>query len=112
MNPHIETQSVITPENLEPNVVGHARRCAVERIRFVSTEISTKQLSANRSNALKSTGPKPPEGLAVSQMSALKHGIFSKEVFGETASPIVAKLQPAGPSHSAGGEYEAGAQSH
>ncbi|HZM06556.1 MAG TPA: hypothetical protein VFC44_26440 [Candidatus Saccharimonadales bacterium] len=41
---------------------------------------SPEQLDANRRNAQKSTGPKTPEGRAVSKMNALKHGIFSKEV--------------------------------
>ena len=41
---------------------------------------SSKQLAANQANAQKSTGPKTPEGRAVSKMNALKHGIFSKEV--------------------------------
>jgi hypothetical protein len=42
--------------------------------------MSLKQLAANRRNAQKSTGPKTPEGRAVSKMNALKHGILSKEV--------------------------------
>jgi hypothetical protein len=42
--------------------------------------MSLKQLAANRCNAQKSTGPKTPEGRAVSKMNALKHGILSKEV--------------------------------
>jgi len=41
---------------------------------------SVKQIAANQANAQKSTGPKTPEGRAVSKMNALKHGIFSKEV--------------------------------
>lgn len=41
---------------------------------------SSKHLDANRRNAQKSTGPKTPEGRAVSKMNALKHGILSKEV--------------------------------
>ena len=41
---------------------------------------SPEQLDANRRNAQKSTGPKTPEGRAVSKMNALKHGILSKEV--------------------------------
>jgi predicted transcriptional regulator len=41
--------------------------------------MSLKQLDANRRNAQKSTGPKTPQGLAVSKMNALKHGILSKE---------------------------------
>ena len=40
--------------------------------------MSLKQLAANRRNAQKSTGPKTPEGRAVSKMNALKHGILSK----------------------------------
>jgi len=42
--------------------------------------MSPKQLAANGRNAQKSTGPKTPEGRAVSKMNALKHGILSKEV--------------------------------
>jgi hypothetical protein len=41
--------------------------------------MSAKQLTANRRNAQKSTGPKTPSGRAVSKMNALKHGILSKE---------------------------------
>ena len=41
---------------------------------------SEKQIAANQANAQKSTGPKTPEGRAVSKMNALKNGIFSKEV--------------------------------
>lgn len=41
--------------------------------------MSLKQIAANRQNARKSTGPKTPEGRAVSKMNALKHGILSKE---------------------------------
>ena len=39
-----------------------------------------KQIVANQANALKSTGPKTPEGKAVLRFNALKHGILSKEV--------------------------------
>ena len=42
--------------------------------------ISEKQLEANRLNALKSTGPRTAEGLAVSSKNALKHGLLSAEV--------------------------------
>ena len=42
--------------------------------------MSLKQLAANGRNAQKSTGPKTPEGRAISKMNALKHGILSKEV--------------------------------
>ena len=37
-----------------------------------------KQLAANRKNALKSTGPKTPEGKAVAAQNALKHGLLAK----------------------------------
>jgi hypothetical protein len=41
---------------------------------------SDKQADANRRNALKSTGPKTPEGKAVTRLNAVKHGLLSKDV--------------------------------
>jgi hypothetical protein len=46
----------------------------------INKTTSPEQIAANRDNARKSTGPKTPEGRAISKMNALKHGIFSKEV--------------------------------
>jgi hypothetical protein len=43
-------------------------------------KMTPEQLDANRRNAQKSTGPKTPEGRAVSKMNALKHGILSRQV--------------------------------
>ena len=42
--------------------------------------MSLKQLAANRRNAQKSTGPRTPNGRAVSKMNALKHGIRAAHV--------------------------------
>ena len=71
---------------------------------------SAKQIAANRSNAVKSTGPRTPQGRAVSRMNALKHGILSKQVLvrglilQESSEELEAlhrrfweELQPAGP---------------
>ena len=41
---------------------------------------SLKQLEANRRNALKSTGPRTPEGKKISCLNALKHGVYSHNV--------------------------------
>ena len=41
---------------------------------------SDKKAEANRRNALKSTGPKTPEGKAAVRLNALKHGLLSKEM--------------------------------
>ena len=41
---------------------------------------SDKQAKANRQNALKSTGPRTPEGKAVARFNAVKHGLLSREV--------------------------------
>src|SRR5688572_776602 len=40
---------------------------------------SDKQIDANRQNALKSTGPKTPEGKTAVRLNALKHGLLSRE---------------------------------
>jgi hypothetical protein len=41
---------------------------------------SDKKAQANRQNALKSTGPKTPEGKASVRHNALKHGLLAQEV--------------------------------
>ena len=40
---------------------------------------SDKKAQANRRNALKSTGPKTPEGKTAVRLNALKHGLLSRE---------------------------------
>jgi hypothetical protein len=67
---------------------------------------SQDRITANRANALKSTGPKTHEGKATSKMNAVKHGILSREVLvsGEDHQELTAlqewfqeDLQPVGP---------------
>ena len=41
---------------------------------------SEKQIDANRSNALKSTGPKTPEGKAKVAQNAVKHGLLAEHI--------------------------------
>jgi hypothetical protein len=41
---------------------------------------SEKKSEANKKNALKSTGPKTPEGKAAARLNAVKHGLLSKEI--------------------------------
>src|ERR671912_1994791 len=64
-----------------------------------------KQVQANRRNALKSTGPKTPEGKAAVRLNANKHGLRSQEVLlpGENEEALKeldenlrAELQPVG----------------
>jgi hypothetical protein len=42
--------------------------------------ISQKQLDANRRNALKSTGPRTPQGKAAVRLNALKHSLHAQEI--------------------------------
>jgi hypothetical protein len=66
---------------------------------------SDKQAQANRRNALKSTGPKTPEGKAAVRHNATKHGLLSRETLlpGEDEEALQAlgerlrgELQPVG----------------
>src|ERR671920_1687092 len=66
---------------------------------------SEKQVQANRRNALKSTGPKTPEGKEAVRLNANKHGLRSQEVLlpGEDEEALKgldenlrAELQPVG----------------
>ena len=41
---------------------------------------SAKKAQANRQNALKSTGPKTPEGKDAVRLNAVRHGLLSREV--------------------------------
>jgi hypothetical protein len=41
---------------------------------------SDKKAEANRRNALKSTGPKTPEGKAAVRLNAIKHGLLSQDI--------------------------------
>src|SRR5919107_2834685 len=66
---------------------------------------SKKQVQANRQNALKSTGPKTPEGKDAVRLNANKHGLRKAEVLlpGEDEEALKeldenlrAELQPVG----------------
>jgi hypothetical protein len=66
---------------------------------------SEKKADANRRNALKSTGPKTPEGKAAVRLNALKHGLLSQEILlpgedeealRELGHNLRAELQPVG----------------
>jgi hypothetical protein len=66
---------------------------------------SDRKAEANRRNALKSTGPKTPEGKAAVRLNALKHGLLSREILlpgedeealRELGERLRAELQPVG----------------
>ena len=66
---------------------------------------SDKKAEANRRNALKSTGPKTPEGKAAVRLNALKHGLLSQavllpgedeEALSELGKNLKVELQPVG----------------
>lgn len=67
---------------------------------------SERKLEANRSNAQQSTGPKTPEGKAVSSLNALKLGLFARDCvlpdearrdFNEFLAALREEHQPATP---------------
>src|SRR5215216_1757460 len=66
---------------------------------------SARKAAANRQNALKSTGPKTPDGKAAVRLNALRHGLLSEEILlpgedeealRELAEGLGAELQPVG----------------
>jgi hypothetical protein len=66
---------------------------------------SARKAAANRQNALKSTGPKTPDGKAAVRLNALRHGLLSEEILlpgedeealRELAEGLRAELQPVG----------------
>jgi hypothetical protein len=70
----------IGPQKVEAN--GHAQQSSGNAPESPSgrERISQKKLDANRRNALKSTGPLSEEGLKISSMNALRHGLLAREV--------------------------------
>src|SRR5215211_4777142 len=76
-----------------------------EYCRGAAIVTSEKKAEANRRNALKSTGPKTPEGKAAVRLNALRHGLRSEEILlpGEDEEALrglneylKAELQPVG----------------
>ncbi len=74
----------------------------MEEERAVATE---EQISANRRNAQRSTGPKTAQGKAAIRRNALKHGVLSREALlpdedatalAELSKGVLGALQPVG----------------
>ncbi len=67
--------------------------------------VSEKQFLANHRNARRSTGPKTPQGKAVSRSNAFRHGLLSEDVvisgedpekFAYLKTELEAELNPVG----------------
>ena len=67
---------------------------------------SERQKAANRANALRSTGPKTPEGKGAVHLNALRHGLLARDVvlpeedadaFKDLFNQVRAHLTPVGP---------------
>jgi hypothetical protein len=56
-------------------------------------QVSQARVEANRRNALLSTGPKTPEGKAISRANSLKHGLCSSMVNPEDAHAIMSRAR-------------------
>lgn len=54
---------------------------------------SPRKIEANRRNAKRSTGPKTPEGKAMSSLNAITHGIFVKRFLNGASPEAVAEIQ-------------------
>ena len=67
---------------------------------------SQRQKTANQANALRSTGPKTPEGKAAVRLNAFRHGLLARDVvlpdedfdaFEDLRNRVWADLSPVGP---------------
>lgn len=61
------------PMSIEKPEIGNQEKEAI------ATRLS-RRVTANRTNARRSTGPKTPQGKAIVTQNPLKHGVFSKQV--------------------------------
>jgi hypothetical protein len=57
------------------------------------SRVSPRKIAANRQNALKSTGPKTPQGKAHSRNNSLKHGLFAMNFFVGAAAKAESREQ-------------------
>ena len=55
--------------------------------------VTEKQLAANRANALRSTGPRTPEGKMRSRWNALTHGPLAKAVVPPSLEPYESRQE-------------------